>query len=86
MIPNNNKVGDGAIVAAGVVVTKDIPPYAIVGGVPARVIKYRFSQEVIDRLLQLRFWDRPIEEIKNNLDVFKKPDLKVEDLDKWVSS
>ena len=45
-------IGQGAVVAAGAVVTKDVPPYAIVGGVPAKIIKYRFSPEVIEQLLK----------------------------------
>lgn len=55
------KIGDGAIVALGAVVTKDVPPYAIVGGVPAKVLKYRFSKEIIDELLEIKWWELPYE-------------------------
>ncbi len=48
-------IGQGAVVAAGAVVTKDVPPYAIVGGVPAKIIKYRFNPDVIDQLIQLDY-------------------------------
>lgn len=52
-------IGDGAIIAAGAVVTKDVMPYSIVGGIPAKVIKYRFNKETIARLCEIKWWEWP---------------------------
>jgi len=75
-------VGDGAIVAARAVVTKDVPPYAIVGGVPAKVLKYRFSPEVIELLEEIKWWELPDEEIEKVLPIFTKRDITKDELKK----
>ena len=60
-------VNDGAVIGAGSIVTKDVPPYAVVAGVPAKVIKYRFEPHIIDKLLELKWWDYPKDFIINLL-------------------
>ena len=61
-------IGQGAVVAAGAVVTKDVPPYAIVGGVPAKVIKYRFEPEMIEELLKVDYSKLTKEDIEKHID------------------
>ncbi len=64
-------IGDGAIVAAGSVVTKEVPPYAIVGGVPAHLIKFRFNENEINTLSKLEWWNRSLQWIKKAADEFE---------------
>lgn len=86
MIMGGVKVSDGAIVAARSVVTKDIPPYAIVAGVPARVVKYRFDQETINRLLEIKWWNLSEHEITNKLSAFTTFNITKDILDKYFSN
>lgn len=67
LILSGVKIGDGAVVGARAVVTKDIEPYAIVAGNPAKEIRKRFDQKTIDKLLKLKWWDWPEEKIRKNI-------------------
>lgn len=79
-------VGHGAVIGAGAVVVKDVPPYAIVGGVPAKVIRYRFSPEVIEKLLELQWWNLPDEILKENISFFQKEDFSVNDIEDFIKN
>ena len=78
-IVSNVNIGHGAVIASGAVVIKDVPPYAIVGGVPAKVIKMRFDDNQISRLIKVAWWDWDENLIKENLELF------YEDPEKFIS-
>jgi acetyltransferase-like isoleucine patch superfamily enzyme len=71
-------IGNGAVVAAGAVVTKDVPPYAVVGGVPAKFIRYRFAPEIIELLLSLKWWDMDEDHLKQNIELFQSYDMNID--------
>lgn len=67
------QVGDGAILASQAVVFEDVPPFAVAAGNPAKVIHYRFSKRIVDRLLRIAWWYWPNDKVQTNLDWFYKP-------------
>ena len=73
MVMGGVTIGDGAVIGAGSIVTKDIPPYAVVVGVPAKVIRYRFPEETIELLNRIKWWEKNEAELKDNIDLFQKP-------------
>jgi len=81
-------IGDGAVIGSRAVVVNDVPPYAMVGGVPARIIKYRFPQEIIDRLLAIKWWDYGLTGLKD-VDISRMPacldqlEKNIQSLDPW---
>lgn len=74
-IASGVKIGDGAVVAAQSVVTKNVPPYAVVGGNTAKIIRYRFDERTIEELLKLRWWDWPAERVNRNLHLMINADI-----------
>ena len=73
IMPKVTEIGDGAVVAAGAIVSKNVPPYAVVVGNPARVVRYRFSRDVIEELVESKWWEKDIEEILPDIEDYLKP-------------
>lgn len=76
-------IGDGSILAAGAVITKDVEPYSVVGGVPAKIIKYRFDKYVISQLLKIQWWNWSIDIIERNIELFYEPKRFIEAYNKF---
>jgi acetyltransferase-like isoleucine patch superfamily enzyme len=72
-VMNNITIGDGAIIAYGAVVTKNVLPYSIVGGIPAKHIKFRFDEEIIIRLLEIKWWELSEDFLKQHFKLFHNP-------------
>lgn len=75
ILPSVRTIGTGAVVGAGSVVQKDVPPYAVVVGNPARVVRYRFEESRIAELLEERWWERPLADVSPNIDEFAPPTM-----------
>ena len=73
ILPNVTEVADGAVIAAGAVVNKNVPPYAVVVGNPARVVRYRFPKEIIEALITSKWWEQDIKQIKPFIEEFQQP-------------
>ena len=75
-------IGDGAVVAADALIVKDVEPYSIVGGVPAKLIKWRFSPEIIERFKKIKWWEYDVSIIKKNAELFENVEQMLEQFEK----
>jgi len=72
ILPSVTEIGDGAVLAAGSVVVKDVPPYAVVGGNPAKIIKYRFTPMIIEEIRASKWWEKNIDELQADKEKFSE--------------
>lgn len=80
VIMSGVKIGQGAVIAAGAVVTKDVPPYAIVGGVPAEIIKYRFEPDIVQQLMRIDYSKITHEQIADKIELLCREKINSEDV------
>ena len=85
LVKSGVHIGDGAVIGAGAVVVKDIPPYAVAVGVPAKVIKYRFDDETIEKLEELKWWEATDEELRKNIKLFQSNMIDMETLEQTLN-
>ena len=86
IIQSGVNIGSGAVIGAGAVVTKNVPPYSIIGGVPAKIIRYRFDDTLIKKLLVLKWWDMPVNKLKKNIHFFNKANFNDSDISQFLNS
>jgi acetyltransferase-like isoleucine patch superfamily enzyme len=73
ILPTVRRIGDGVVIGAGAIVTKDVPDFAVVIGQPAKVVKYRFSEQTQSKLKESKWWNKDIKELLNNFEEFTRP-------------
>lgn len=86
MVIEGVEIGDGAVIGAGAIVTKSVPPYAIVVGAPAKVIRFRFAPETIEKLIELKWWDLTDEKLKSNISAFQNSDISAKDINDLIKN
>lgn len=84
-IKDGVNIGTGSIIAAGSIVVKDVPSYSIVGGVPAKLIRYRFNEDIISKLTESKWWEKDIILLKNVATFFKKP-ITIDSVDLFIQT